>query len=175
MPGVALTHPARLRVKSVVVAPRIIPIRDILEQHDGPDMDRFSVEFQKAGLRGISMLFAMGDGGVGGGIYPALTNCTVFIPAFPTSPWVTTVGGTDGYAPEAAWTGSSGGFSNWYPAPSYMTEAIQNYFTKYASSLPAAGLFNTTGEFISHRGFMNPPFSAVSFTPRLICLAFSFL
>jgi tripeptidyl-peptidase-1 len=101
------------------------------EAHTGPAMDRFNVEFQKAGLRGISMLFAMGDGGVGGGAYPALENCTVFIPAFPTSPYVTTVGGTDGYQPEAAWNGSSGGFSNYYPAPQYQTAQIANYFTTY--------------------------------------------
>lgn len=121
-------------------------------------MDRFSVEFQKAGLRGISVLFAMGDGGVGGGAYPALDNCTNFIPAFPTSPYVTTVGGTDGYSPEAAWSGSSGGFSNYYPAASYQKADIATYFSVAASTLPTGGVYNTTG-----RGFPDVAFQATNF------------
>lgn len=74
-----------------------------------------NTEFQKAGLRGISLLFAAGDDGVGG--YDARTNssfCSQFNPTFPgSSPyvvclfclpcrllftflhrWVTSIGGT---------------------------------------------------------------------------------
>jgi tripeptidyl-peptidase-1 len=54
---------------------------------------RVNVEFQKKGLRGISILFASGDSGVGGD-YGA--DCQAFVPSFPaSSPFVTTVGGTD--------------------------------------------------------------------------------
>ena len=41
---------------------------------------RVNVEFQKAGVRGTSLLFASGDGGVAGG---QAQPCTVFIPTFP--------------------------------------------------------------------------------------------
>lgn len=60
------------------------------------NIEALNVEFQKAGLRGISLLFAAGDDGVGG--YDARTNssfCSQFNPTFPgSSPYVTSVGGT---------------------------------------------------------------------------------
>jgi tripeptidyl-peptidase-1 len=49
---------------------------------------RANIEFQKAGVRGISLLFASGDGGVEGG--QSKDRCDKFIPTFPAaSPWVT--------------------------------------------------------------------------------------
>ena len=52
-----------------------------------------NTEFKKQGVRGISILFASGDSGVGG--YPDGT-CSKFVPSFPAgSPYVTAVGGTD--------------------------------------------------------------------------------
>ena len=51
---------------------------------------RCSVEFQKAGVRGITLLAASGDGGVGCGT-------AGFIPTFPAScPYVTGVGAVQG-------------------------------------------------------------------------------
>ena len=61
---------------------------------------------------------------------------------------MTTVGGTDGYAPEAAWTGSSGGFSNYYPTAYYQTSQVANYLSRFASAIPSPSLFNSSG-----RGF----------------------
>lgn len=49
-----------------------------------------NVEFQKAGVRGITIFFASGDGGVSGG---QSGPCTTFIPTWPAaSPFVTAVG-----------------------------------------------------------------------------------
>ena len=51
---------------------------------------RMNTEFQKAGARGISLLYAAGDEGA---------NCKdgKFVPETPgSSPWVTSVGGTTG-------------------------------------------------------------------------------
>lgn len=53
-------------------------------------LDRMNVEFQKAGARGISLLYAAGDEGA---------NCEsdVYVPETPgSSPFVTAVGGTTG-------------------------------------------------------------------------------
>lgn len=86
---------------------------------------RVNAEFQKAGARGVSLLFSSGDGGVGGG---QPTRCTAFVPTFPAgSPWVTAVGGTTGSAPEVAASLSSGGFSNYWAAPDFQRSAIATY------------------------------------------------
>jgi tripeptidyl-peptidase-1 len=58
------------------------------------------------------------------------------------SPWVTTVGGTDGQT--QAWSGSGGGFSNVFPRPSYQSSAVQNYLSQNAANLPPSSLYNGT-------------------------------
>lgn len=62
--------------------------------------------FAQLGARGISVLFSSGDSGVGAnGTCFSNTDPSkkMFIPAFPAScPWVTTVGGTQGFNPEVA-------------------------------------------------------------------------
>jgi len=109
-------------------------------------MNRINVELMKAGVRGISMLFASGDDGVLG--YTARnatgTNCASkpFQPQFPSSsPFATSVGGTIERAngKEAVATSfgaaaritSGGGFSNVWPQPVYQTAAVQNYLRTY--------------------------------------------
>lgn len=70
----------------------------------------------------------------------------MFIPAFPAScPWVTSVGGTKGFAPEVAVTrfGSGAGFSNYFGMPSYQTGAVEGYLSKIGNLY--AGLYNTSG------------------------------
>ena len=109
--------------------------------------------FAKLGLRGVSVLFASGDDGVGTG------DCMVndgsgkvqFLPTFPAScmfdvlytdagtsrlsssrrhtfvgPWVTSVGGTMD-DPEVAADLSGGGFSNYFKLPSYQSEAVPSF------------------------------------------------
>jgi subtilase family serine protease len=57
-------------------------------------MNRINVEFQKAGVRGLSLLFSSGDNGVNSGD-ETTASCTTrqhFVPSFPaTSPFVTAV------------------------------------------------------------------------------------
>jgi len=101
---------------------------------------RVNTEFQKAGLRGISLLFASGDGGVSGG---QSQKCTKFIPTFPAgSPYVTAVGGT-AWTKESAADFSSGGFSNYWPRPAYQDAAVEAYLKQ--SGLPDKSLYNATG------------------------------
>jgi len=103
-----------------------------------------NVEFQKAGLRGITLLYSSGDGGVAGG---QSSPCPggIFIPTFPAgSPWVTAVGGTTNTNVETGVSFSSGGFANYFGRPSYQTDAVNLYLTTYGKNLPDASKYNGT-------------------------------
>ncbi|KAG8164491.1 hypothetical protein KVR01_006409 [Diaporthe batatas] len=85
--------------------------------------------FSQLGARGVSVLVASGDWGVG-----TTKDCTTkdghnqFSTLFPAScPWVTTVGGTTFTNPEFAWTSGGGGFSNLFPRPSYQDKAVESW------------------------------------------------
>ncbi|KAH8978047.1 subtilisin-like protein [Lactarius hatsudake] len=94
--------------------------------------------------RGVTILFSSGDGGVSGS---QNTECTTFVPTFPSGcPFVTSVGGTQNFKPETSAPFSSGGFSNYFDTPSYQVAAKEAYLTKLGSTY--AGRFNTSG-----RGF----------------------
>ena len=67
-------------------------------------------------------------------------------PSFTPPRSVTSVGGTQGYAPEEAWIGSSGGFSNYYQRPDYQTVAVARYLALQGHT--NAGRYNASG-----RGF----------------------
>lgn len=108
--------------------------------------------FAQLGARGVSLIFASGDAGVGG-VNPNLTqicltndgtNQTKFQPVFPAScPYVTTVGATN-QIPEIAADFSGGGFSNHFPRPLWQEAAV----TKFLASIPNGtyvGLFNHSG------------------------------
>jgi len=105
---------------------------------------RLNVEFQKAGARGISLLYAAGDEGA---------NCKggKFVPEGPgSSPFVTAVGGTaptSGYPKPGSETAiglSSGGFSNYWPMPDYQKDAVAKYL-KEQGLPPASRGYNTSG------------------------------
>lgn len=109
-----------------------------------PAAQRLNVEFQKAGARGISLLYAAGDEGA---------NCkgSKFVPEGPgSSPYVTAVGGTKGTScwpnpgcEEAIGLGS-GGFSNYWPMPDYQKTAVAAYLKN--TDLPDKKLgYNTSG------------------------------
>jgi len=108
---------------------------------------RVNTEFQKIGVRGTSIMFASGDSGAGG-------NCTDsgrYSPNFPSgSPWITAVGGLIGGTGGATPTGeitdsiSGGGFSDYWPTPSYQMNAVKHYFAT-ASGLPPTQNYNQSG------------------------------
>ncbi|XP_062863312.1 tripeptidyl-peptidase 1 [Trichomycterus rosablanca] len=110
-------------------------------------MNRINNEFIKAGLRGISMLFASGDSGAG---CRHLSKENVFRPSFPaSSPYVTTVGGTSFKNPfkityEVTDYISGGGFSNVFEMPDYQVSAVSNYL-KDEKLLPPVSYYNTSG------------------------------
>ncbi|KAK0214212.1 family S53 protease [Armillaria nabsnona] len=95
------------------------------------------------GARGVSILFASGDGGVSGA---QAKTCTTFIPTFPAGcPYITSVGATQGVTETAA-SLSAGGFSNFFAPPSYQATAVSTYLAALGDT--NAGRFNTAG-----RGF----------------------
>ncbi|KAH9940543.1 subtilisin-like protein [Epithele typhae] len=97
--------------------------------------------YAQLGARGTTVVFGSGDGGVSG---IQNTSCTTFQPTFPsTCPFVTSVGGTKGIAPEAAASFSSGGFSNVFGRPSYQDAAVSQYLSALGKG--NQGLFNSSG------------------------------
>ncbi|KAH9170386.1 subtilisin-like protein [Lactarius sanguifluus] len=88
--------------------------------------------FARLGVRGVSVLFSSGNDGVGHGdclSRDSSGNSRVrFLPTFPsTCPWVTSVGGTTGYNPEVAASFSGGGFSAYFPRPSYQNNFVPRF------------------------------------------------
>ncbi|KAJ7860355.1 family S53 protease-like protein [Mycena leptocephala] len=97
------------------------------------------------GARGISVVFASGDGGVRGN-HDDLSQCNnnTFITVFPAScPYVTAVGATWGINPETAISFTGGGFSNIFPAPWFQSAAISGYLATLSLDFP--GAFNRSG------------------------------
>ncbi|KAK0473973.1 family S53 protease-like protein [Armillaria novae-zelandiae] len=100
--------------------------------------------YMALGARGVSVIFASGNGGVGGG--QSGESCTNFIPTFPGGcPFVTSVGATQG-VDETSASFSSGGFSNVFARPSYQEASVTNYLNALGST--NTGRFNVGG-----RGF----------------------
>jgi tripeptidyl-peptidase-1 len=96
--------------------------------------------YMSLGARGVSILFASGDGGVAGG---QPQSCTNFIPAFPGGcPFHTSVGATQGIN-EVAASFSSGGFSNVFARPSYQASAVTSYLNALGTT--NSGKFNPSG------------------------------
>ncbi|KAJ6477012.1 family S53 protease-like protein [Mycena sanguinolenta] len=101
--------------------------------------------YMALGSRGISVVFASGDGGVRGGHdTTSVCNDNVFMPVFPAScPFVTAVGSTQGFGPEKAINFTGGGFSNVFPTASYQTAAVASFLTTVPSNFE--GTFNRAG------------------------------
>ncbi|KAJ7437093.1 tripeptidyl peptidase A [Mycena galericulata] len=115
---------------------------------------RVCKRFAELGCRGVSLLMASGDGGVGdGNPDPKTEQCITndgkntrrFIPAFPGScPYVTSVGGTMGISPEISTNFSGGGFSNYFSRPAYQDKAVEHYLGKLHHGT-YDGLYNRFG------------------------------
>ncbi|KAJ7681586.1 peptidase S8/S53 domain-containing protein [Mycena rosella] len=99
--------------------------------------------YMQLGAVGTSVLFASGDGGVGGSDFQQV-DCTMFVPAAPSGcPFITSVGGSVGLPPQVAANFSSGGFSNYFTVPYYQANDVSTYVASIGDQY--AGLFNTNG------------------------------
>ena len=109
--------------------------------------------FAQLGARGVSVLFASGDEGVGADgmcLSNSGNNKQMFLPTFPAScPYVTAVGGTRNWDPEIVGFDArrtfvaGGGFSNYFPRPHYQKGPVDAY-VKGLGSLHD-GLYSKTG------------------------------
>ena len=125
------------------------------------DANRTCSLFAQLGARGVSVVVASGDAGVGSACQTNDgKNTTRFLPIFPAScPFVTAVGGTYRVQPERAVAFSGGGFSDLFPRPSYQDAAVSQYLGVLGNRWQ--GLYNPAG-----RGF--PDIAAQSFNYTLI-------
>lgn len=117
------------------------------------------------GMRGRTILESSGDEGVGA-VCLSNTGDThpEFTPQFPgTCPYVTSVGGTQFVNPEVAWNASSGGFSFYFPAPSYQKSAVQTYLNDYISSETKD--YYSSNKYVDFTGRGFPDISAHSLWP----------
>lgn len=124
----------------------------------------------KAGVRGISMIFASGDSGA---------DCDwshdVFVPQGPSSPYITTVGGTkparNHYPTKCAEVVnglSSGGFSNYWPQPSWQKAAVDTYLAANVS-LPSPSFgYNVSGRAYPDIAAMSSNFGVVTTGSMLV-------
>ncbi|KAJ7762851.1 family S53 protease [Mycena maculata] len=97
--------------------------------------------YMQLGAVGISVLFASGDGGVSG---LQTTTCTTFVPTTPGGcPFVTSVGGSTGLPPQVAASLSGGGFSNYFPTPSFQGADVSAYIASIGGEY--SGLYNKSG------------------------------
>ncbi|KAF7545304.1 hypothetical protein G7Z17_g9268 [Cylindrodendrum hubeiense] len=101
--------------------------------------------FGQLGARGVSVIVAAGNLGPGVSCQSNDgTNTTKFLPSFPAScPYVTSVGGTEGNSPEVASYMSSGGFSEYWPRPSWQDSTVSSYLRKYGDKWK--GYYNPKG------------------------------
>ncbi|KAF5662210.1 tripeptidyl-peptidase I [Fusarium heterosporum] len=96
-------------------------------------------KFGQIGTRGVSILVAAANDGVGAGCQSNDgKKTTKFNPAWPAvCPYVTAVGGTMGNSPERVWNepeilqAGGGGFSDSFVRPQYQEKIVKDYLTKY--------------------------------------------
>jgi len=118
-------------------------------------MDRSDTEYQKLGVRGLSIIFASGDSGA-----ECTEKCKILYPSYPaTSTYVTAIGATrfltGNSGPEGAVVAfkSGGGFSTWNVVPSYQSAATAAYLAQNIEFPPPTS-FNATNR-------ANPDFAAL--------------
>ncbi|KAJ3535677.1 hypothetical protein NM688_g6943 [Phlebia brevispora] len=99
------------------------------------------------GARGVSVISASGDHGVAGA---SGDDCTEFVPAYPSCPYITIVGATSlEKSPgseslvEIGAEFSAGGFSNYFSAPEYQQASVSSYVSSLGEKYK--GKFNPNG------------------------------
>lgn len=135
---------------------------------------RVNSEFQKIGLRGVTLMAASGDSGANGRTDPSCMDPNLK-PGFPgASPYITTVGATQlnnaktalpspppvcntgqfscasageevAVSYDTAHFASGGGFSAYSPVPKYQAEVVGAYLNSTTVTFPPSGYFNAKG------------------------------
>jgi tripeptidyl-peptidase-1 len=111
-------------------------------------------KYAQFGARGVSLLYASGDYGVGADgtcLSNDGLNTTEFLPSFPNDcPYVTNVGATANYPEVAAYDPrfeipftSGAGFSNYFAMPAWQKKAVEAYIASLDGEYD--GLYNKSG------------------------------
>jgi tripeptidyl-peptidase-1 len=153
---------------------------------------RVCQQFAQLGARGVSLLFASGDNGVGTNqtcFSNDGKNASTFLPSFPAScPYVTTVGATHRFEPEVVAYrpsvqlpdgtvvnayASGGGFSNYFSRPKYQDRHVLEYIQDLKGQYD--GLYNKSESHIFCRANASassplPQTFNADFLPRWPCL-----
>ena len=110
-------------------------------------VERLNTEYAKITSIGVTIFFASGDSGAGGGC----GYDEAFMPEYPAScPYVTSVGGVEGGDAnsdpigETVWVDGGGGFSNIAGTQSWQSDAVTSYLEN-ESKLPNSDQYNATG------------------------------
>lgn len=118
-------------------------------------MTRSDTEYQKLGLRGLSIIYASGDSGA-----ECSRRCSILYPSYPaTSTYVTAIGATRFLSGNSGAEGSvlafksGGGFSTWNAVPSYQASATAAYLDQNIE-FPPPDTFNSSNR-------ANPDFGAL--------------
>lgn len=148
-------------------------------------LSQFNTEAIKLAGMGVTILVSSGDNGISfsdcrcttssssstlswAGTLPNSWTGKGYFPSFPaTCPYVTAVGGTMGLNTGGAEIAcqsqlggiitTGGGFSTYYPTPSWQTKTVNSYFSSLSKPLPASG-YNPKG-----RGYPDVSFIAVQY------------
>eukprot|EP00163_Fabomonas_tropica_P029751 TRINITY_DN64_c0_g1_i2.p1 TRINITY_DN64_c0_g1~~TRINITY_DN64_c0_g1_i2.p1 ORF type:complete len:582 (-),score=186.93 TRINITY_DN64_c0_g1_i2:185-1930(-) len=136
-------------------------------QYGNSYMQRANQEFQKAGVAGISVIFASGDNGVWGD--QGISN--QFQPDYPANcPYITSVGATQFpgqvVAPETGADWSGGGFSRVFAVPSYQSSQVSGYLQKQQGNLPPSSYWPASNPGrgypdVSANGGSNQPYCVI--------------
>ncbi|KAI0016889.1 Pro-kumamolisin [Xylariomycetidae sp. FL0641] len=150
--------------------PQVISISYADEEQTVPESyaKRVCEAFALLGARGVSVIVASGDDGVGkdGKCFSNDGTKRTFLPTFPAScPFVTAVGGTRhldpvmvGFDAKGGFS-TGGGFSNYFSQPSYQREAVRPYVE--ALNTTYEGLYNPEGRGIPDVSTMGYHFPTV--------------
>eukprot|EP01094_Clydonella_sp_ATCC50884_P021856 TRINITY_DN48_c0_g1_i1.p2 TRINITY_DN48_c0_g1~~TRINITY_DN48_c0_g1_i1.p2 ORF type:complete len:573 (+),score=234.19 TRINITY_DN48_c0_g1_i1:107-1720(+) len=110
-------------------------------------IQRSDAEYQKLGVRGVSIIYASGDSGA-----ECENFCKVLYPSYPAiSVYVTSIGstkflsGTTGAEGATTAFRSGGGFSDFDVAPSYQEPYVKDYLSSSSVQFPPTGSYNASG------------------------------
>ncbi|KAH9899046.1 tripeptidyl-peptidase [Xylariomycetidae sp. FL2044] len=116
--------------------------------------------FMQLGARGVSVLFSSGDSGPGNSCIRESDQAPYFQPTFPAGcPYVTAVGATRSFEPEAAVSFSSGGFSMYHARPEWQAEAVDAYLESIGGTY--AAYFNASNRGIPDVAAQGSAFAVV--------------
>eukprot|EP01034_Spumella_vulgaris_P035342 gene35342-43575_t len=136
-------------VAAMTNPPLVISISYVQNEHDVSQSyaDAFNFEAMKLSLAGVTLVVASGDDGVAGlDARQDVMRCG-FFPQFPaTSPYVTSIGATQGPESGSAEVAcqsdsggaitSGGGFSTLFKAPAWQMTAVSGFTSQYCTDSP---------------------------------------